>query len=170
MVSEFTAREGPVFNQDPIPPKELVMSTQQPKNQVASNNARILVIRDERPRFFDSSNVQASLRSFSVITDGAGSLTAEYGNTLFPRDERYEFGFPRDIEKHRGNIDYRDETGVYFIMPISGTFYVFSESADLPDTYINHISYVNLKFEHQGQEVTINGTGEATFVFQKSSH
>lgn len=141
------------------------MPIQTPTAQAASDNANILILRDGKARFLKSSNVGASLRNFVVIMEGAGSLTAEYGNTLFPRDEPYEFDFPRDEDKHRGNIDYRDENGVYFIKPTSGKFFVVFKDAGSPDTYINYINYVNLKFEYEGQELTINGTGEATFVF-----
>lgn len=141
------------------------MTIQKATDQADSGKSSILILRDGKARLLNSSNIGASLRHFSVIMAGAGSLTAEYGNTLFPRDEPYEFGFPRDIDKHRGNIDYRDENGVYFIAPTSGTFFVVSKEAGPPNTYTNYINYVNLKFEYEGQEVTINGTGEATFVF-----
>ncbi|MDO9342295.1 hypothetical protein [Pseudomonas pergaminensis] len=141
------------------------MSIQKSKDQANNGHASILILRDGTERPVHSTNVDASLRHFSVITDGAGSLIAEYGNTLFPRDEKYEFDFPRDPDKHRGNIDYRDEKGVYFISPISGKFVVVSKDAGAPGTYTNHINYINLKFKNQEQEVTINGTGEATFTF-----
>jgi hypothetical protein len=141
------------------------MPNQKPAAQ--DGTANVLILRDGTSRFFKSSDITASLRHFSVIMEGAGSLTAEYGNTLFPRDTPYEFEFPRDIDKHRGNIDYRDEYGDYFIMPTSGKFVVSSKHSDAPDTYTNYINYINLRFEYQGKEVTINGTGEATFVFNK---
>ena len=141
------------------------MPIQKSTDQANSGKTSILILRDGKARFLNSSNVNASLRHFSVIMEAAGSLTAQYGNTLFPRDEPYEFSFPRDEGQHRGNIDYRDENGVYFIAPTSGKFYVLSKHAGPPDTYTNYINYVNLTFEREGQELTINGTGEATFVF-----
>ncbi|KRP42661.1 hypothetical protein TU73_21860 [Pseudomonas libanensis] len=141
------------------------MPIQKPTDQ--DSDASILILRDGKARFLKSSDTRASLRHFAVIMKDAGSLTAEYGNTLFPRDEPYEFAFPRDEDMHRGNIDYRDEKGVYFIKPTSGKFFVVSKEAGPLDTYINYITYVNLKFEFEGQELTINGTGEATFVFNR---
>jgi len=141
------------------------MSIQKSKGQANNGHASILILRDGTGRLVNSINVGADLRRFPVITDGAGALMAEYGNTLFPREEPYEFDFPRDPDKHRGNIDYRDENGVFFIKPLSGKFIVVSKGAGAPDTYTNHITYINLTFEYEGQEVTINGTGEATFIF-----
>ena len=91
------------------------MPIQKSTDQANSGKTSILILRDGKARFLNSSNVNASLRHFSVIMEAAGSLTAQYGNTLFPRDEPYEFSFPRDEDQHRGNIDYRDENGVYFI-------------------------------------------------------
>ncbi|WP_155952167.1 hypothetical protein [Pseudomonas sp. CHM02] len=142
------------------------MSIQKSKDQANNGHASILILRDGEARFLNSSNIGASLRHFSVILPGAGSLTGEYGSTLIPREAPYEFSFPRDPDEHRGNIDYRDEDGVYFIMPQSGKFVVISKDAGSPDTYTNYITYINLKFEREGQEVTINGTGEATFIFK----
>ena len=142
------------------------MSIQKSNDQADDGHSSILILRDGTARFINSSRVGASLRHFSVIMENAGSLTAEYGNTLFPRDQPYKFSFPRDPDQHRGNIDYRDENGVYFISPASGEFVVISEHAGAPDTYKNSITFINLKFEREGQEVTINGTGEATFVFE----
>lgn len=142
------------------------MSVQKTNNQANSGHSSILILRDREARFLNSSNVGASLRHFSVTLPGAGSLTAEYGNTLFPQEARYEFNFPRDPDEHRGNIDYRDENGVYFIMPKSGKFVVISKDEGSPDTFTNYINYINLIFEREGQEVTINGTGEATFIFK----
>ncbi|CRM36235.1 hypothetical protein [Pseudomonas sp. 22 E 5] len=141
------------------------MPIKKSNDQANSDDASILILRDGKARLVKPSNLRASLRDFSVITDGAGSLTAEYGNTLFPREAAYEFSFPRDIDKHRGNIDYRDESGNYFIAPTSGKFMVISKDAGSPNTYTNYITYMNLTFVHEEMEVTINGTGEATFVF-----
>ncbi|MGY2291808.1 hypothetical protein ACW9H6_18720 [Pseudomonas sp. SDO528_S397] len=132
-----------------------------PRDQVDSGVAYILYLENHQARFLKSTNLNASLRHFTVYND-AGSLTAEYGATLFPRAEPYIM----DLPGRPYNIDYRDASGVYFIRPTSGKMIVHSEEAGPADTYINRIIYVNVKFEHEGREVVINGTGEATFVFK----
>ena len=129
-------------------------------NQTDSGVAHILFLRDQQARFLESNNVSASLRHFSVYTD-AGALTAEYGRTLFPQDEPYILDLPGAPH----NIDYRDEDGVYFIRPLSGQIIVQSEDAGAPDTYTHKLIFLNVRFERDGIEVTINGTGKATFIF-----
>jgi hypothetical protein len=143
------------------------MTIEKPVGTAEKDDATIQIIRDGKVRVVKPLEVNASLRHFSVITDGAGALVAEYGNTLFPDNSPYEFSFPRDPEdpSHRGNIDYRDEEGVYFIAPLSGKFVVTSEDSGAPNTYKNTITYTNLQFAVDEKEVTINGTGEATFIF-----
>ncbi len=151
-----------VFSQGLIPPKELAMSIQMPTDQAVSGDAHILILRDGTDRFLKSSRLGASLSYLSVIMEDAGSLTAEYAKTLVPSDRPYVFEFPRD-GSHGGNIDYRDEKGVYFIMPVSGRFVVFCKTAEAPNRYEICMTYINLRFEHGDQVVTINGTAQATF-------
>lgn len=137
------------------------MANEKAVDHADSGVAHVLFLKNGKARFLEATNVLASLRHFEVYT-AAGSVTAEYGQTLFPRAEPYIF----DLPGAPYNIDYRDEDGVYFIRPLSGQIIVHSESADLPSTYINKIIFINIKFESEKREVTINGTGKATFLFQ----
>ncbi|MCO8313188.1 hypothetical protein [Pseudomonas mandelii] len=125
-----------------------------------SGVAHILFLRDQQARFFASNNVSASLRHCSMYTD-AGSLITQYGRTLFPQDDPYILDLPGAPH----NIDYRDEDGVYFIRPLSGQIIIQSEHAGAPDTYTHKLTFLNVRFETEGIEVTINGTGIATFIF-----
>lgn len=145
------------------------MTIEKPIGTAEENDATIEILRDGEVRVVKPSEVRASWSYFSVTIDGAGSLMAEYGKTLSPGNSHYEFSFPRDPEApegpiHRGNIDYRDEEGIYFPTPISGKFVVAFENAGAPKTYKNTITYTNVQFEVDGQEVTINGTCEATLI------
>ncbi|MFC6296858.1 hypothetical protein GNF76_18155 [Pseudomonas sp. CCM 7893] len=137
------------------------MDTEKTVDQADSGVAHILFLKNGKAHFVESTNVSASLRHFAVYTADAGSVTAEYGQTLFPRAEPYVF----DLPGAPYNIDYRDEEGVYFIRPLSGQIIVHSENAGPPNTYINKIAFINIRFESEGREITINGTGKATFIF-----
>jgi hypothetical protein len=128
--------------------------------KVDSGSALVLYMENGQYHFHEPNFLSASLRHFTVITE-FGALTAQYGRTLFPRPEPYIM----DVPGPPYNIDFRTDDGVYFIRPESGKMIVYSKDAGLPDTYIHTIFFIGIKFKDHGREITVDGVGEATFVF-----